>query len=337
MGGVMLRFGRIVATFILLGGGMLAQMHVPPPTIAKVINGEVKLPDGRSAGIGLYVTLESDMSGGFANTQTDSRGKFSFPGLANQRYRVKVQAPGYEAQAQDVDLSTMSSAYLTFTLKSKNGPSGPEPVSGVATVPNFPGDMPEDAQKEFGAGYEIFSSGKSQSKSISHFKKSAEKYQNYAPTYYYIGAAYAMDGKFDEAVPALEKSIQLNDKSPEAYFALGSIYTKQKKYPEAEKLLTKAVELAPQSADAHIELAKAIMPVLSRTPEAEQHLEKAVALNAKSVEAHILLGNMLLRMRDNDRALREYKEAVRLDPKGPMAEPVKAMIEKIEKQSTASK
>jgi Tfp pilus assembly protein PilF len=334
----MLRLASVSVICLLFVCSTPAQIRSSPSTLPKYINGEVRLPDGRPAGVGLYVSLESDASGGFSNTQTDSRGKFSFPGLANVRYRVKVRAPGYEEATQEVDLSTMSMSYLTFNLKAKPGTTPlPEPVSGVVSAPVFPDGMSDDAKKEFGEGFDIFSSGKNQSKSISHFKKSAEKYPNYAPTYYYIGAAYAIDGKLDEAVPALQKSIELNDKAPEAIIALGSVYNKQKKYPEAEKVLTRAVQLAPESFEAHEELAKSIMPVLARTPEAEQHLTKAVALNGKSVEAHILLGNVFLRKRDNDGALREYKEAIRLDPKGPMATPVKEMIGKIENNQKASK
>lgn len=314
---------------------MLSQGRPSEATQNRYIQGEVRLPDGRPAGIGLYVTLESDASGGFLNTQTDSRGKFSFNGLANVRYRVKVRAPGYEEEVEEIDLSITPVGFLKISLRPKAG-SGPQPVSGTVNVnPRFPDDMPESARKEFQQGLDIFTSGKDQHKSISHFKKSADAYPKFAPTFYYLGAAEAINKDVDAAVPALQKSLELNDKSVEALIALGSLYTAQKKYGDAEKLLARAVELAPESFDAHEALAKALLPDLPRTPETEAHLKKAVALNDKSVEAHILLGNVFLRQRKQQEALHEYETALHLDPKGPMAGPVKEMISKLEKSAKA--
>jgi tetratricopeptide (TPR) repeat protein len=204
-------------------------------------------------------------------------------------------------------------------------------VAGVTSAnPKFPEDMPENAQKEFQKGFVIFSSGKDQPKSISHFKKAADGYPKFAPTFYYLGAAQAIDKNFDEAAKSLQKSIELNNKEPESLIALGSVYNTQKKFGEAEKILKHAVELAPGSFEAHEEYAKAILADLQRTPEAELHLKKAVRLNDKSVEAHILLGNVYLRERNQEAALKEYQESLRLDPKGPMAGPTKQIVDKLE-------
>jgi tetratricopeptide (TPR) repeat protein len=300
------------------------------------IQGEVRLPNGHPIEMGAYVTLESDASGGFLNSQTDSRGKFTFNGLANVRYRIKVRAPGFEEETQETDLSITPTAFLRFTLRPKSG-AGAQPASGLVSAnAAFPDDMPEVAQKEFQDGFNIFSSG-NQQKSISHFKKSADKYSKYAPTYYYLGAAEAIGKNYDAAVPALQKSIELNDKSPEALIALGTVYNSEKKFDEAEKLLRRAVELAPNSFEAHEELAKSMMPTLQRTPETEAQLRKALSLNAASVEAHLLLGNVLLRTHNNEGALKEYQEALRLDPKGPMAGPTKQMVEKLQNALKAAK
>jgi cytochrome c-type biogenesis protein CcmH/NrfG len=322
---------------LLSATNLLPQGRSPEGTQSRHIHGEVRFADGRIAGVGLYVALESDASGGFLTTQTDSRGKFSFNGLANVRYRVRVRGAGYEEEVQETDLSIMPVAYLRFTLRPKPVTNTPQPISGVTSSPHFPDDMPDEARKEFQQGLDIFTSGKNQQKSISHFKKSADKYPQYAPTFYYLGTAHAIDKNLDEAESALRKSIELNDKSPEALIALGSVYNAKKQHADAEGLLVKAVELAPESFDAHKELAKALLPDLQRTPDAEQHLRKAVSLNKESVEAHILLGNVFLRERNPQGALNEYQQALRLDPKGPMAEPTRQMVAKLETALKSSK
>jgi tetratricopeptide (TPR) repeat protein len=320
----------ILLLAILFPISLIAQGRAPESTMSRYIQGEVKYPDGRPAGVGLYVVLESDASGGFLTTSTDSRGKFSFNGLANARYRIRVRAPGFEEETQETDLSITPVGYLRFTLRPKPS-TEPQPVAGVTSAnQKFPADMPENAQKEFQKGFEIFSSGKNQQKSISHFKKAADAYPKFAPSFHYLGAAQAIDKNFDEAAKALQKSIELNDKAPESLIALGSVYNTQKKFVEAEKVLKRAVELAPRSFEAHEEYAKSLLSDLQRTPEAELHLKKAVSLNDKSVEAHILLGNVYLRERNQEAALKEYQESLRLDPKGPMAGPTKQMVDKLE-------
>jgi tetratricopeptide (TPR) repeat protein len=291
------------------------------------INGEVKLSNGSMAPQGLYVVLESDASGGFVTTQTDSRGKFSFNGLAPVRYRVRVRGAGYEEATEEIDLSTMPFGLLRFTLKAKAGTeSSVAPITGAIAA--LPSDMPADAQKEYNEAFDAFQAGKFE-KSIPHFKKSADKYPKYPQTFYYLGGAYASTGNFEDATKALQKSLELNDKSPETYIALGTCQFQQKQFPEAEQTLNKAVELSPGSFDAQYQLARAQL-VQNKVPDSQQHLDAALKLNANSAEAHILMGNVMLKMRNPEGALKEYQEGVRLNPKGPMAEPTKAMIAKIE-------
>jgi tetratricopeptide (TPR) repeat protein len=101
------------------------------------------------------------------------------------------------------------------------------------------------------------------------------------------------------------------------------------KYAEAETALLRGLELDPEAADGHYELAKTYW-VLGRAQDAQMRAEKAVSLRPGLAGAHILLGDINLSKSDPQGALKEYKEALRLDPKGPMAAPTQQMINKIE-------
>jgi hypothetical protein len=46
--------------------------------------------------------------------------------------------------------------------------------------------------------------------------------------------------------------------------------------------------------------------------------------------AHVLLGNIALRKNDPAAALKEFKEYLRLDPKGPMAAGAQQMVSRLE-------
>ena len=101
------------------------------------------------------------------------------------------------------------------------------------------------------------------------------------------------------------------------------------KYAEAETVLLRGLELDPGSADGHYELAKTYW-ALGRWQDAETHARKAVTLKPDLAGAHVLVGDIALHKRDAQGALREYRQALRLDSKGPMAAATQQMVEKIE-------
>ncbi|MGZ4788321.1 MAG: tetratricopeptide repeat protein, partial [Terriglobales bacterium] len=85
----------------------------------------------------------------------------------------------------------------------------------------------------------------------------------------------------------------------------------------------------PASFDAQYQLGRAFY-YQRKASDAHQHFQAALQLNPDSAEAHIMMGNTMLRLRNAEAALKEYQEGVKLDPKGPMAEPAKQMIGKIQ-------
>ena len=290
------------------------------------VRGQVFLENGRPAGQGIQVQLMPGSGGVSQEAQTDSSGKFFFAGLAPVRYTIRVHMTGFNDATEEFDMSVESSHYSHLTLRS-TGDSSAAPPSGIVAV--LPSDMPETAKTEFNAGYQVIVSGKDFGKAIPHLKKTVEAYSRYAPAYLLLGTAYARTDKLDDAIPALQKAIELDPKSADAYTVLGGIYNGQKKFPEAEQNLTKAVELAPNSFDAQYQLGRALY-YEQKAPEAQQHLQAALQADPNSAEAHIYMGNVQLRLRNADGALKEFQEGVRLGPKGPMAEPARQMISKIQ-------
>jgi len=312
---------------------LAAQIGSKEGVVLTQIRGQVFYPDGRSASEGIRVTLEPS-AGGERETQTDRQGKFLFESLSPTRYTIRISMPGYQSAQQSFDMSIMSSAYATLTLRPVPGSSTNAPPSGVLAV--LPSDMPAAAKEEFNAGFTIVASGKDFGKAVSHFQKVIDAYPKYAPAYMLLGTAYAESGKDNDAVAPLQKAIELDPKLGDSYTVLGKIYNTQKKFPEAEQSLNKAVELTPTSYDAQYELGRALF-LQQKATVAQPHAEAALRANPNSAPAHILLGNIMLRERNAEGALKEYQEALRLDPKGPMAEPARQMVDKIQTALKASR
>jgi tetratricopeptide (TPR) repeat protein len=279
------------------------------------------------------------IDGGTAQqTQTDSRGRFEFSMVSPAEYEVIVRAPGYQVEPQIVDLMTIPSAYLTFVLKPVPGskdvavpPEGPN-----ATVSALDAAAPAEARSNFEQAAKLLTEGKDLGKSISLFEKAVELYSQYPQAYFLLGVAYSAQHNWDKAKQALSKSVELNDKNAPALVALGSVENEKKSYPDAEKYLLKAVELSPESPDAQFELGRAYWG-LTRWDAADLHVSKANQLRPDNAGQHVLLGNIKLRERDAEGALKEFKESLRIDPKGPLAEPTRQMVDRIEQALNAQK
>lgn len=222
-------------------------------------------------------------------------------------------------------------AYLTFELKPK--PSSKDP----AIPPGGPGarisaadlNAPDEARKDLESGRKLLSEGKKLDRSIEFFKKAIALYPQYSEAHFLLGVAYSSQKNWDDAEKSLQKAVDLNRDNSAAYVALGSVENEKRNYSDAAKYLTRAVELAPESADAHFELGRAEWG-LGHWDVAEQHVARANRLRPTSAGQHILMGNILLRERNAEGALSEFNEALRLEPKGPMADATRQLVARIE-------
>jgi tetratricopeptide (TPR) repeat protein len=324
------RIFALAVLFFSLSDHLLSQVR-GSETLMTQIHGQVFYADGRAAGEGIQVQLLPSSGGVSQDVQTDRSGKFLFQGLAPSRYTVLAHMPGFVDASQEFDMSIAASAYATLTLRAVPGQQNTAATGLVAVLPS---DMPEAARTEFSAGYSIITSGKDLGKAIPHFKKVTESYPGYAPAYLLLGTAYARSGKENDAIAPLRKAIELDPKSADAYTVLGGILNQEKKFADAEANLSKATEVAPTSYEAQYQLGRALF-YQQKPAEAEPHLRSALQQNKNSAEAHIMLANVLLHLRNAEGALKEYQEGVKLDPKGPMAQPAKQMIAQIQTALTA--
>lgn len=325
---------RVLATlvvFMCLFCALAWPQRTNSPRLAQ-IHGQVRLPDGRPATLGTAVTLEMRGGGGVAaQTQTDRSGKFEFLQLQPAIYEVHISAVGYGVDQQEVNLNAMPMSYVSFVLRpnpTSNGPAVP-PGGPGATVSAIDPNVPEGARKDFESAQELLVQGKDLDKSIQLFKKAVAQYPKYSEAYLLIGVVYSSQKNWSEAEKALRKAVELNQSNAAMYIALGSVENEEKKFPEAEKSMLKAVELSPQSADAQVELGRAYFGQ-GRWAEAEQQLAKANQLRPNVAQQHVVLGNIMLRERNAEGALKEFQEALRLDPTGPAAEPTRQMVARIE-------
>jgi tetratricopeptide (TPR) repeat protein len=98
--------------------------------------------------------------------------------------------------------------------------------------------------------------------SLQYFQKVVTIVPSYPDSYFYIGSAYYKMGKYDEALPYLKKSMELDPLGiGRGYFSpllMGDIYMNLKKYDDAVTVYNKALEINPDNIAARAKLDKAI-------------------------------------------------------------------------------
>jgi Flp pilus assembly protein TadD len=275
----------------------------------------------------VIVTLDRETSGYVGQAETDHQGKFTFNAPGQEIFRISVRPPGYEGETKRVDLRTASSDYVTFELRPAKKPGSSAAVPDDNLGPRDV-SIPEKAWEEYVKAHHSMGD-KDVEASVRHLQKAIKIYPGFSQAYATLGVAYIAQSKLDDARGALEKSIELNPKSAPPYITLGMLLNHEKEYTGAEKNLSRGVELDPNAPEAHYELAKAYL-ALQRWPDAELHAQKAAELRPDMAPAHIVLGNIALHKSDNQAALKEFKEYLRLDPHGPMAAGAQQMVERIE-------
>jgi len=296
---------------------------------AGFIRGQVKYENGQPADR-VVIRLRSDVIAFQTEMQTDPQGKFDFDGLPLSTFHLTIEGQGFRPYSSNIDISTSKMAYEQITLKLDKEPEAkavpPEGPKGSLNVRIA--QIPPAARKEFEAGKKRMDAHDNPG-SVQHFQKAIALYPQYAEAYQLLGVVHLESGKFQEAEPELQKATEIEPNLSTAHFALGVCRNLLAKYPEAETALLRGLELDTEAPDGHYELAKTYW-VLGRVQDAETHAEKAVSLQPGLAGAHILLGDIDMNKRDAQGALKEYKEALRLDPKGPMAAATQQMVNKIE-------
>jgi iron donor protein CyaY len=185
------------------------------------------------------------------------------------------------------------------------------------------------ARKTVADAQQLLTQGKDPEQGIKLLKKAIKQDPQYARAHLLMGVAYSSQSNWNEAEKSFLKAVDLDHDNAPAYVGLGAIENQRKNFPAAEKYLLEAVALVPDSADAHFELGRTYF-AMGRWDAADQQVAKANQLRPTDPQQHVMMGDILLRQRNAEGALKEFQEALRLDSTGPLSEPTRQMIARIE-------
>ena len=145
------------------------------------------------------------------------------------------------------------------------------------------------------------------------YDKAIEIDPHYAEAWNNKGTALCSQGKHDEAIQAFDKAIELNPQFAASWSNKSAALYGQGKYGEALKACDKAIEINPQYASSWTKKGAALYGQ-GKFDEALKAYDKAIELNPQMAEAWGNKGAALYRQGKYDEALKAYDKAIEINP-----------------------
>ncbi|HLL54298.1 MAG TPA: adventurous gliding motility TPR repeat lipoprotein GltE [Myxococcaceae bacterium] len=110
------------------------------------------------------------------------------------------------------------------------------------------------------------------------------------------------------------RAVKLDENDPDLYFAIGQVLMQENEVLKAKLQFERAVAARADYLPARVELAKLALKE-ENYQAAEEHLRRILQADGKNAAAHLDLGVAYKGMGKFDKAMQEYDEAEKLDPK----------------------
>lgn len=293
------------------------------------VSGEVRFTDTGASAQSVPVRLERFSGGLIDQIVTDNRGRFRFPNLQRGYYKVVVNAAGYRPAQQDADLQVLFRIYLVIELISDSSKN----ISGLPLLTDVvDARIPAAAREDFNNGRAALSK-KNYKEGIAFLEKANLAYSNFFEAELLLGIAFMDLKEWEKAERALQRAIEIKPQNAPAMIYLGEVYWRQKRYPDAEQTLREGLKLDEKSWHGQFTLGRLYWD-MGEVTKAGGPIGMTLQLKPDLPEAHLLAGNILLRVNQRERALVEYREYLRLAPKGEFVPQVQELVRKVEQTLT---
>lgn len=286
------------------------------------ISGQVHADNGPARNV--LVRLERFGGGIIEQITTDNGGRFRFAGMPRGYYTVIVEASGFRVARQTADLQVLFKAFLMFELARDTASL---PSDGLPNV--IDSRVPETARVEYAKARSALAAKKAD-EAIRHLKKALFTYPDFFEAQLMLGTSYMDNRQWENAEEALNRALELKPNSAPLLLSLGEVYWRQKRYADAEKTLLDGLKLDERSWHGHFTLARLYWDT-NEVKKAAGFVGRTLQLRPTFAEAHLLAGNILLRLQQEQRALDEYAEYLRLAPKGEFAAQTRELVQKLKK------
>jgi len=283
----------------------------------RTIRGRILSPTGKLPDTRIRVGLDSTNASG-RQTTADPDGNFYFSSLETGPYTITIDAGDeYEVVREAV---YVGGAQLTVSpiIYLRRRPEADPALAGV----------PPPAVALYLKGVEAARKNESE-KAIGHLREAVAQHPSFGLAHRDLGALYLRSNQLDKAAETLKVAVKALPDDAEARRDYGVVLLEKKEFPAAEEHLRAALKKMSESAVAHMYLGVALMRQ-RKLEEAERELQQAVKLGGERMgRAHYYLGGIYWAKSEFKRAADELETYLKLTPKAPDAEQVRASVKQL--------
>lgn len=303
-----------------------------------IISGTI-FDERRNPVVDIFVELQDDLSRSISRVRTDGSGRYTFSGMRDGRYVIRVIPSQFAFEEQFVEveiinfnsrpnasgvvLSSSDNVQKDIYMRSRRNTANNDYVNGVI----FAQEVPKDAQVFYDKAILL----KDQNNDV-EITKLLEQAVGIFPAYFMalnrLGYEYFKKENFTKASETLAKAVDINPKSePTMYLLSYSLYL-EKNYDALIAVLKQAV-IIHDSSPRLLTLYGGSLRLKKKYQEAEEQLKKAESLNKKYPEVHwqlaLLYGNDLNKFGE---AANQLETFLKLQPNSKDMEKIKSLIQK---------
>ena len=147
---------------------------------------------------------------------------------------------------------------------------------------------------------------------MSAYRQALRLDSTYSEPHYGMGAVFAVQGKYVEAIAACRHAITLNPKLVQAYVTLGMAYHKYDMTEMSLDVLWQALHIEPGNPDAYKAMGDTYA-TMRKYDKAIEAYNLAIRRRTGFADAHYGLGVVFLESGDRKAAVAEYEELVEIN------------------------
>jgi tetratricopeptide (TPR) repeat protein len=318
----------------------LALVLLPSTVCAQgnMVRGKVRAINGTSLNNAI-VELRQSGGGMIDQTVTRNDGNYAFSNLRPAEYEVVVLLAGYEPALQIArfNYGERMGFWEIVTVDVVLRPK-PEAVLGPPGI-NFVQDVPKPARAAYDKAMTKLREGKSD-EGMLLLQEAIGIFNEYFDANFSLGRELFRIGKDAEALEALERARQINDREAAVYHTFGLVMLKQQKFAVAEYAFREATRLANGNAMSHFYRGMALIEVAVRSSnenqgaidlkEAEKELVRALDLSDKRLAAaYLQLARIHERRGDKEAAARNLESYLKAEPEAKNGAAIREAITKL--------
>lgn len=292
------------------------------------IVGMVFAPSGRPLEARVRIRL-STMTRGDRIFTTNNNGAFAFRGLPAGSYTVAIDKEvDYKPFSTSIDIIQLrGSPAQTYTLNIRLEFKERAEAKRAVVSAEFL-NVPKKAMAHYESAMALAKTG-DLAAAIAELKLAIAEYPSFTTAFNELGVLYLKTNRPEKADEAFQNALKIDAESFPALINRGIANVTMKRYGEAVPILRKALKQDEQSAVGHYFLGQALAN-LGLFNDAEKELQTSLKLGKEEMkEAHRILAIIYSSRGDKKKAADELEAYLKVAPKAPDAEKLRAMIQQL--------